>query len=334
VNRRPGLEALEDHDMTAPLTTSESKTLKEIRAAIKGATEGGDHHSLAAIKESIVTMLDTASPALAAALKALPLVRAQYRAESDEALLQQLRDLGDEHGYGRATEDEENRGIEYVIETVQTPRAFAGSFGTDEQRDFIANKLGTTAARLDRLDWYAAYGAGLVTGYHRRGEELGEHMLNGWSVGSDGVTVRGRIPPNDMEAWEQVFLLAAEQITGLEGGAAQRVVDSVVRMAGQIEDDPRETGGVRELFPWRLPDGFDNDFEIDELHEALRREYEVSDDVTECEFGRWGEGDQRQVIFFEETGRCGVVFNGDPIWTDAKSIEEGIGRVVIGQVIE
>lgn len=323
--------------MNAPLTTSESKTLKEIRAAIKGATEGGDHHSLAAIKESIVTMLDTASPALAAALKALPLVRAQYRAESDEALLQQLRDLGDEHGYERACEDsaDPERGAEYVIETVQTIDSFAEAFGTDEQRDFIAEKLGTTAARLNRIDWYAAYGAGLVTGYHRRGEELGEHMLNGWSVGSDGVTVRGRIPPNDMEAWEQVFLLASEQITGLAGAEAQRVVDSVVTMAGQIEDDPRETGGVRELFPWRLPDGFDNDFEIEELHESLRREFEQSDDVTECEFGRWGEGDQRgQVIFFAETNRCGVVFNGDPIWTDAKSIEEGIGRVVIGQVIE
>lgn len=317
--------------MNAPLTISESKTLKEIRAVIKGATDRGDHASLAAIKDSIITMLGTASPGLAAALKALPIVRAQYKAESDETLLQQLRDLGDEHGYERATEDEESRGIEYVIETVQTPRAFAGSFDTDEQRDFIADKLGTTAARLNRLDWYSAYGAGLVTGYHRRGEELGEHMLTGWSVNSDGVTVRGRIPPNDMEAWEQVFLLAAEQITELAGTEAQRVVDSVVRMAGQIEDDPREDGGVRELFPWRLPDGFDNDFEIEELHESLRREFEESDDVTECEFGRWGEGDQRgQVIFFEETGRCGVIFNGNPIWADARSIEEGVGRVVLG----
>lgn len=312
----------------------ESLALKQIRAAANDAEARGDVAALAALPCQIdAVIVDGASEELATALRNLRQVRAHYRAIDDAALLVRVGELGDEHGYDRACEDETNH--DRAIEEDHTAGDFAESFGTDEQRDFVADKLGTTGARLDRIDWWSAYAAGLAAGYNRRREELAEPVLNGWSVGSEGVTVRGRIEPNNMDAWEHVFVLAAEQITGLDGEAAQRIVDSVVAMAGQIEDDPREDGGVRELFPWRLPDGFDNDFEIDELHEVLRTEYEQSDDVTECEFGRWGEGDQRgQAIFFEETGRCGVIFNGNPIWTDARSVEEGVGRVVLGQVIE
>lgn len=320
--------------MNAPLTTSESKTLKEIRAAIKSATERGDHASLAAIKDSIVTMLDTASPALAAALKALPLVRAQYKAESDEALLQRLRDLGDEHGYGRATEDEESRGIEYVIETVQTPGAFAESFGTDEQRDFIADKLGTTAARLDRLDWYSAYGAGLVTGYHRRGEELAGPEVERVRVDSYGVHVSGYARSGDPEDWGRVVRMAESQLTGASEDEIRKnsAFELVLRFDGTLESDRENPDLLRESFRWSISGLKEIEYSenCDDITESnLKQAATAADEWPE--YYRFEGG---AALWFESDSRCAVVFNSDAVWTDAKSIEEGIGRAVLGQVIE
>lgn len=314
----------------------ESLALKQIRSAARDAEARGDAAALAALPGQIDALIaNGASEELATALRNLRQVRAHYRAIDDAALLVRVGELGDEHGYDRATEDEgdEGRGPEYVLDFLNTPSQWDEAYDTQENADFIAKKLGTTAARLTRLDWWPAYVAGLIAGYSRRGQELAEPVLLGWAIGQDGVLIRA-VARGGAEAFGQACRMAFEQITDREGQEAEELFDSVTSLGdGQVEPDPRVEHGLQELFPWRIHGLTEIEYSenCEEIEQAdFRREAIESKDEWP-EYYKFNGG---FALYFADAGRCGVVFNGDAVWTDAKSIEEGVGRVVLGQVIE
>lgn len=303
---------------------TETLALKEIRRSIKDATECGDHARLDELRSHIDTTIAESSKEMAAALKALPLVRAYYRAESDEELLAQVREIGDEHGYDRAGEHEGDRGAEYVVDFANTEMQWI-PYSEDDSRDMLAEKIGTTSARLDRIGWWTAYLAGLIAGYERRAAELAEPELTGWIVDDRGVTVRGRFVGNDFEPWGVIFRMAAVEITGIDDEEkANTLLDSVVAMHGQFDDGS-------ELFPWSI-NGLE-EVEYDGDGTGINA-LDLRDAALEAwEWPSYYKFEGGEALWFENNGRCAVAFNGNAIWTDAGSIEEGIGRVILGRVI-
>lgn len=319
------------------LSKSESKALKQIRAAAKDAAERGDHAALAALPGQIDSLVaNEASEELATALRNIRQVRAHYRAQHIAELVVKVKEMGETDGYNVACEDEgdQDRGAQYVIDNAdEDPDSWANWAA---EADFTGC-LGVRKA-LVTSDVFDAYLDGLCAGYRRRAAELREAAdeeveptLVGWSIGADGITVRGEIPDNDMEAWRRVFVLAAEAITGLDGTEAERAVDAVIKLAGQIEDDPRNDGGVRELFPWSI-NGLE-EVEYDGDGTGINA-LDLRDAALEAwEWPSYYKFEGGEALWFENNGRCAVAFNGNAIWTDAGSIEEGIGRVILGRVI-
>lgn len=306
---------------------SESLALKEIRRSIKDATERGDHACLDELRRHIATTIKEASPEMAAALKALPLVRAHYQAESDADLLAAIREIGHDHGYDRACEDDSDpeRGEEYVVNTIVDEAYFVENWSTDESRDHIATVVESTPSRLARIAWWPAYVAGLIEGYGRRRAELMEPELTGWTVDERGVSVRGTFTGNDFEPWAQIVRMAAMQITGIDDEEkANDVLSSVTAARGQFDNGSElflwAIGGLEEV---EYGESCEEITAIDLRHAALDAD----------EWPGYYRFDGGQALWFEDDGRCGVVFNGDAIWTDAKSVEEGIGRVILGHVI-
>ena len=216
-------------------------------------------------------------------------------------------------------------------ESIALKQIRAAAKDATERGDHAA--LATLPGQIDSLIANEA-----SEGYGRRAAELREAAdeeveptLVGWSIGADGITVRGEIPDNDMDAWRRVFVLAAEAITGLDGAEAERAVDAVIRLAGQIEDDPRNEGGVRELFPWSISGLEEVEYDGDGTGiNAL----DLRDAALEAwEWPGYYKFEGGEALWFENNGRCAVAFNGNAVWTDAQSIEEGIGRVILGRVI-
>lgn len=307
---------------------AETLALKEIRRSIKDATDRGDQARLDELCHHIDTTIKEASPEMTAALKALPLVRAHYKAESDAELLAAIREIGDDHGYVRACEDDSDpeRGEEYVVNTIVDEVYFAENWSTDELRDHIAAVVESTPNRLARIGWWPAYVAGLIEGYGRRRAELMEPELTGWIVDERGVSVRGTFTGNDFEPWAQIVRMAAIEITGIDDEEkANDTLSSVTAARGQFDNGS-------ELFPWSISHLEEVEYgeECEEITSLDLRQAALDADEWP-EYYRFENG---QALWFESDGRCGVVLNGDAIWTDAKSVEEGIGRVLLGQVIE
>lgn len=322
------------------LSKSESIALKQIRAAAKDATERGDHAALAALPGQIDSLIaNEASEELATALRNIRQVRAHYRAQQIAELVAKAKEMGETDGYNVACEDEgdQGRGAQYVIDHADE-NADPNSWVNWANEADLPGCLGVRKALVTSAV-FDAYLGGLCEGYGRRAAELreaadedAEPTLVGWSIGADGITVRGEIPDNDMDAWRRVFVFAAEAITGLNGAEAERAVDAVIKLAGQIEDDPRNEGGVRELFPWSISGLEEVEYDGDGTGiNAL----DLRDAALEAwEWPSYYKFEGGEALWFENNGRCAVAFNGNAIWTDAGSIEEGIGRVILGQVIE